>query len=96
MSKPLRSDKKTWTFEPDDDVRAMVNLVAERTGWTRTRIINDVLSAFTGSYALEQVQTQKQAIEQLEADIINTVNNTQDIILPDRKKKKMVKKKPNK
>lgn len=96
MSRPLKGDKKVWSFEPDEDVRTLVNLVIERTGWTRTRVINNVLSAFIGTYALEQVQSQKKAIEQLETEIINTVNNTQDIILPARKKNKMIKTKAKK
>lgn len=96
MGRPMNNDKRIWSFEPDDDVRVLVDLVVKRTGWTRTRVINNVLSAFTGAYALEQAQAQKAEIEQLETDIINTVSKIQTIITPEHKRKKTSKKKVKK
>lgn len=79
MGRNLSKDTKVWSFEPSDDVREIVNLVIESTGWNRTTIINNILGAYVGNYALEQMQAQKDAISRLEKNLKKKSNRTKQI-----------------
>ena len=57
--------RETITFEPDDDVREMLNVAKDALSQTRTKLINDALRSSLPAVINSYVSTQTEALSQL-------------------------------